>query len=383
MPANVIDEVTASMVIAKAVCAICGHEEHSLIGHLRDVHGITKEEYLAKYPGKQLISELGKVVYERILKREDIASTAAQTDFMSVETFGVGFGTDGKVSKPIKGYSGFTEADGVPGADPNYIFPADVTRDVLMGMSVGARIYASGPTGSGKTTLFEQIANRLGRPFWRQQFHKHMEPVELLGTWTVGSDGAMQYLYSGFVEALRKPAVICLDEFDSGNPGCTAIANAILERKPLVLSNKAGELVVPHPDSIIVATGNTTGMGDETGLYTSTDVQSYATMNRFGMHTTIGYLAEAVEIDLLRRIYPKMPTPEINDMVKTANLIRDGFVGGKITCPISTRQLIAWGQWMSMTGKPRRAFDLSFANAINAQDRKVVDELYQRVYGKR
>ncbi|MDX5368503.1 MAG: AAA family ATPase [Alphaproteobacteria bacterium] len=365
-------------------CRECGFRAHSLYGHIGEAHDMTPDEYQAKHEGAKLLSELGKKVFEANMKKSGPHVSYKPKGYDSMSVFGVGFGKDGDDAKPIPGYEGFTRDDGVPAADPYYVFPSDVSRDVLLGIATGAKIYAKGPTGSGKTSLFEQIAARLGRPFWRQQFHQEMEPVELLGTWTVGENNEMVYLYSGLAEALRVPSIICLDEFDSGNPGVTAIANALLEGKPLVLTNKGGEKIYPHDGCVIVATGNTNGMGDETGLYTSTAQQSYATMNRFNMTVVVDYMKAETELEILKRMFGERKLPEqfMRDIVKVANMIRDGFIGNKITVPISTRQVIAWANWLLMSGNARRSFNLAFANQLGQVDRGVVEEIYQRVFGK-
>ena len=315
------------------------------------------------------------------------------TDYMSQKTFGVGFGKDGNVDKAIPGYTGFESLQGavmVPKLDPNYRFQADVTRDFLMCMVAREMPYCSGPTGSGKTSLGEQFCAHTGRPFYRQQFHMEMEPSELVGTWTVVEGGHMVFLESGLVQALRLPSLIVLDEFDSGNPSCTAVIQAVLEGKPMVLSTKGGERVYKHPDCMIMATGNTNGQGDDTGLYTSTTVQSFATMNRFGMFIPINYMPAADETALLEAIFgqkadkPKgsgMPTAEISTIVAVANLIRDAFVSNKLSVVMSTRQTINWTRWYLMTGDRRRAFSLAFSNVLGPADRAVAEELYQRKCG--
>lgn len=380
-------------------CRICGHKSHSLYGHLDEIHGMTKEEYLAQFPGAPLLSPHGLEVYNQQLGGAKVHTqlaavaqsstprpSASEVAIPVLESFGIGFGKDGKKEKEIRGYAGFTEEDGVPAKDANYVFQQENTRSFILGMVGGGKVYLHGPTGSGKTTLPEQFAARTGRPFFRQQFYGEMEPTEILGTWTVVDGGSMVYLYSGLALAIQQPSVVVLDEYDSGNPTVTAICNALLEGKPLVLGNKGGERIQPHPDCLFVATGNTNGMGDETGLYTSTTVQSFATMNRFQMFLEVNYLEPTDEIDVLKRMYNQegsgVPSEILSDVVKVANFIREGFVGGKITAVMSTRQVINWCKWIRLTGNEKRSYDLAFGNQLGPVDRAVCEELFQRVFGK-
>lgn len=378
-----LNNISPEMIANKAKCAICGFEDHSLFSHIGNAHGLTPEQYEAAHPGARLLSDLGTMIHSQMIAERGAAAGAVSKAYDSMAVFGVGFGKNGRLAKPVMGYEGFTEKDGVPSLDPHYVFQPDPTRDFLLGITAGARIYLVGPTGSGKTTLPEQVAARTGRPFTRIQFHADMERMELTGTWAMVG-GEMRFLYSALVLALQKPSMIVFDEFDSGNPGVTAIANAVLEGKPLVIPEKGGERIWPHENCIIVGTGNTKGMGDDTGLYQSTSNQSYATMNRFGMTIPIDYMPSDHEVSLLKRLYSQgpqaMPDTEIVNMVKVAGLIRDAFEGGKIEVVISTRQVIAWGKWASMTASPGRAFKLAFLNATKATDAAVCASLFQRVY---
>lgn len=371
-----------------ATCLECGHKGHSLYTHIQSVHGMTIEQYQAKHNGAPVLSGYGERIKNQDPKLRSMAPRpVSKTTVPSSATFGVMFGKNNDVDKPIPAYSGFDAEDRVPVADPNYLFQAGPTRDFILGALSGAHIYLSGPTGSGKTTLPEQFASRTGRPFYRQQFHKEMETIELLGSWTVVEGGHFEYLHSGLAQAIQKPSVVVFDEYDSGNSSVTAIANGLLDNKPLVLPGKGGEHIYKHPECIIVATGNTNGMGDETGLYSSTSVQSFATMNRFGMFIPINYMPAEDEINLLNRIYgsnasrPKgMPLREIQDMIKLANMIRDGFLGNELSAVLSTRQVINWGKWLSMTGDTTRSFNLAFANQLGNVDRQAVNLMFQKIY---
>lgn len=387
---NAFADPDETLMTQTVQCAECGHKGHSLYTHINDAHGMTAEQYNAKHPGKPLLSAYAmKVQSGEISAAPAAARQLAPIDVSSMTAFGIGFGKAGDKDRPIRGYSNFTFDDGVPAIDPNYVFQKDATRDFLMVLAAGRQVYLSGPTGSGKTTLGEQFAARTGRPFYRQQFHREMEPVVVEGTWTVVEGGKFEYLYSGLALAMQQPSLICFDEYDSGNPATTAICNAILEGKPLVLPGKGGEKIYKHPDCLLMGTGNTNGMGDETGLYTSTTVQSFATMNRFDAFIPIDYLKAEDEVQLLTRLYgrseksPKgMPEQEIKDMVRIANMVREGFLGGMLSVVLSTRQLVSWGRWLSMTGDCSRSFNIAFANQLGKVDRGVVTNLYQKVYAR-
>ena len=75
---------------------------------------------------------------------------------------GVAFGIPGLAGKqfPAKGLTD----PGVPAIISNYVFRLPLLRKALTWMDgqAGRSIYLAGPAGSGKTSLAEQVAARLG-----------------------------------------------------------------------------------------------------------------------------------------------------------------------------------------------------------------------------
>lgn len=93
-----------------------------------------------------------------------------------------------------------------------------------------------------------------------------------------------------------------------------------------------------------VATANTNGGSDETGLYQGTLRQNLAAMDRFVL-CEVGYPTPLIEQHILERSAPALPTELRELMVKFANEVREKFMGegeGAIEVTFSTRSLIRW-----------------------------------------
>ena len=72
----------------------------------------------------------------------------------------------------------------------------------------------------------------------------------------------------------------------------------------------------------------------------------------------------------------------IADMVKVADLTRQGFINGDISTVMSPRTVIAWAQNATIFNDVGFAFRLSFLNKCDDAERALVAEYYQRVFGK-
>jgi cobaltochelatase CobS len=69
-------------------------------------------------------------------------------------------------------------------------------------------------------------------------------------------------------------------------------------------------------------------------------------------------------------------------MVRLANLSREAFRNGDISNLISLRTLISWGKNIEIFGSVKTAFILSFSNKVIDDEKAVIREFYQRVFGE-
>jgi hypothetical protein len=144
-----------------------------------------------------------------------------------------------------------------------------------------------GPTGSGKTHAVEQLAKALGLEFYTNGAISMDH--QLLGF----KDAAGNYHETPFRKAFGRPAVYLFDEIDSSdNSPLLALAGA--------MANGATEFpdafVERHPDSIIIAAGNTFGNG-ATAEFVGRNRLDGAIKSRFPVRISWGY-DEKLERDI-------------------------------------------------------------------------------------
>ncbi len=130
-----------------------------------------------------------------------------------------------------------------------------------------------------------------------------MEVAELVGHYTaIGGDLVWQD--GPLTVAMRYGHWFVLDELDLIDPAVVAGLNTIVEGAPLVVAENGGEVVQPHEDFRFIATGNTAGSGDATGLYQGTLRQNLAFMDRFWV-VEVGYPSPVQEEEILKKSVPK------------------------------------------------------------------------------
>lgn len=279
-----------------------------------------------------------------------------------------------------------------PSIDKSYMFRNELLSDLLMWADYGGKkegLYLTGPTGSGKSSIICQVAARLNYPVQRVTGHGRMELAELIGHYTaIGGDLIWQD--GPLTVAMRYGHWFLLDELDLIDPAVVAGLNTIAEGAPLVLAENSGEVVEPHEDFRFIATGNTAGSGDATGLYQGTLRQNLAFMDRFWV-VEVGYPIPEQEEIILKKAVPKLPGDIRTSMIQIAGQIRNLFSGQEngpqIEVTMSTRTLVRWAHMVLLYQSAQKvdpiyhALDRALGFRAEPATREALHEVVQRVIG--
>jgi cobaltochelatase CobS len=388
-------------------CRICGAMVHSIDLHLRKDPAHAKEpmtvaEYQRRYPDAPIISEVAQKKLDEQLAARKKAAEAAPVDKVSTDLDAIGFATSlgnlhevfslGRVKaamnargEPI-GITRYTPPsqflDMVPDVDPNYVFNLDVLKTLLQGLEMKIPTYLWGHAGTGKTTIYEQIAARTGRPMLRVQHTANMEEEHVIGGWRL-RDGKTVFDLGPLPMAMKNGWLYMADEYDFARPEVSSLYQAVLEGKPLIIkeADEANRVIRPHPAFRIVATGNTNGQGDETGLYNGTTMQNAANYERFGIVEKMPYMDAAIEARLVSQ-QADIPLDDAKRLVDFAGRVRNEFESSKLSNPISPRSLIYAGRIGLVRGSYMVGLEKAYINRLGSVDREAASQLAARVFPK-
>jgi cobaltochelatase CobS len=274
----------------------------------------------------------------------------------------------------------------IPEPDPSYVLPVDLATSILMAWELNEKVLCYGPTGAGKSSLIEQLCALTYRPFIRVNCTGDMDSSMIFGQLTA-KDGSTHWVDGAVTEAVRYGAVFAWDEWDVTPPEISMGLQWLLEDNgKLFLKDMPGaskdKMIIPHDNFKLVAIGNTQGQGDDTGAHAGTNVQNSATLDRFGTAVYVDYLSSDIEEKMLGNKWGGTLSPKATkELVKLANLIRQGYKAGQFNLTMSPRTLFSICKKLSMGVSLKKAYSTVYLNKLNDTQRKVADELFVKIYG--
>ena len=280
----------------------------------------------------------------------------------------------------------FSKADDrVPDRDDSYVFDPETTMAILAGFAFNRRVMVQGYHGTGKSTHIEQVAARLNWPCVRINLDAHISRIDLVGRDAIVLRDGLQVteFREGLLPwALQHPVALVFDEYDAGRPDVMFVIQRVLEAEGKLTLLDQNRVIRPDPGFRLFATANTVGLGDTSGLYHGTQQINQGQMDRWNVVVGLNYLPAETEGEIVSAKAPEMDKKTIADMVKVADLSRQGFMNGDISTVMSPRTVITWAQNTAIFKDIGFAFRVSFLNKCDEAERMLVAEYYQRVFGE-
>lgn len=278
----------------------------------------------------------------------------------------------------------------VPDIDEGYVFPIEQLISVIVALDARVRknVLLWGLHGSGKSTLAEQTCAYTNRPAIRVQHSIDTERPDILGQWTL-VDGKTVFQLGPLAKAMIHGLVYIADEYDFALPNVLAAYQAVLEPNGrLVIPNAPEEyqVIKPHPDFRFIATGNTNGGGDETGLYQGTQMQNAANYSRFQITEKIDYQDAETEARIVVNRIPKLPPEDAKQLINFGTKVRDAYANRTITNTLSTREIVNIAHLSCLRAREGKinwkyGIRVGFTNRMSTVDKAAIEAIAQRDFG--
>ena len=293
------------------------------------------------------------------------------------------FNIDTKMT--AKGFEEKTEW--VPEIDEGYIFDKDTTLSILAGFNHNRRVMVQGFHGTGKSTHIEQISARLNWPCVRINLDSHISRIDLLGKDAIKLKDGKQIteFQEGMLPwSIQNPVALVFDEYDAGRPDVMFVIQRILEVEGKLTLLDQNKVIKPHPSFRLFATTNTVGLGDVTGLYHGTQQINQGQMDRWHILSSLNYLDENQELKVVLSKVNEFNSNKnkeiLKNMIKLANLTRNGFENGDISILMSPRTVISWAQNYKIFKDIIDSFKLTFLNKCDDLEKPIIVEYFQRCF---
>jgi len=278
--------------------------------------------------------------------------------------------------------------DHVPIIDKDYKFDPETTRAILAGFADNRRVIIQGYHGTGKSTHIEQVAARLNWSCVRINLDSHISRIDLIGKDSIVIRDGKQIteFQEGMLPwAYQNPVALVFDEYDAGRPDVMFVIQRILESDSKLTLLDQSRIINPNRFFRLFATANTVGLGDTSGLYHGTQQINQGQMDRWNIVTTLNYLNNIEEEEIVLSKNKKLNNKEgkeiVRCMVSTADLTRSGFINGDISTVMSPRTVITWAENYLLFNDIEYSFKLAFLNRCDELERSVIEEYYQRSFG--
>lgn len=258
-----------------------------------------------------------------------------------------------------------------PAVDPFYVVERSQMAMLMTAIERGTNVWLAGPAGTGKSTMPEQACAALGRPFVKIGMTRQTEIEALVGGMglrngaTIWEDGAL-------VKAMRCPGtVILIDELTLAPAGVQAIFQLVADdHRSITLPT--GEVVKAADGVVFVVADNTTGCGDEGGLYAGTNISNAALVTRFKRMIVVDYLSAAKEAEALANhtACPLDAARHLADFVTQARRLpaMQGVV-------MSLRQMVGMVQCVQDGFDAKDAFVSTISSRMPATERACIEAL--------
>ena len=274
----------------------------------------------------------------------------------------------------------------IPQVDDNFV-PFGNYKDVkqIIKSGVFVPVFITGLSGNGKTHSVEQACASLKRELVRCNITIETDEDDLLGGFRL-QDGNTVWHDGPVVEALQRGSILLLDEVDLASNKILCL-QSLLEGKGVYLK-KVNRYVKPAPGFNVIATANTKGKGDDTGMFIGANILNEAFLERFAFTFEQDYPTPSVEQKILTRYFCELLGEKalkddfvevtVKDLTTWAEIIRKTYDDGGVDSVITTRRLINIVKAYAVWGDLEKSIQVCI-NRFDDDTKNVFQQLFTKL----
>jgi len=275
-----------------------------------------------------------------------------------------------------------------------------------------------GPAGCGKSTLLKLLIQKVfGVDPYEMSLNGEMSVSDFFGVRAL-RNGSTEWDEGPITLAMQEKRPIIVDELDAAPPEILYCMYRVLEKpkpvhiptfaddegNPLILDPwNDGEAIVPKTRTnkktgatkivkvkqkvkskfTIACTANTTGRGDDSGMYRGAQVLNEAFLDRYSLFLRLDYPPVDAETEVLvRRVGIKRTLAR-----KIATVAHDARQAlkdaAKLNCTFSVRRTLNWAESVKHLGcSVEQGFVASVMSRASVDDAEALAEVYQRTFSE-
>lgn len=277
----------------------------------------------------------------------------------------------------------------IPDEDPNWVWNRPITEAFALAMHEDDTTLLHGLQGTGKSCLAEQWCAKLRIPYWRMSCNRETREAHFLGSPGIKYNDEGQMVIEQeptiLTDSLRYGGLFCEDEAFRHNSALVLQSLREKSNRTVILPDAAGrtaeerKLKAPEGKWWYVLTDNTTGSGDETGIFDA-EVQDASTLDRIDASIEVKYLTKSQERTMLKK-HCDLNEDIINAMINFANAVRRSFAKQEIMATLSVRGLLAWANKIELMGSIGKALQVSWSSKLSTDDQVVIADMFHQAFG--
>ena len=267
----------------------------------------------------------------------------------------------------------------IPEKMSNYV-PFGHFKDVkgIIKSKIFFPVFVTGLSGNGKTLMIEQVCAQLKRELFRVNITIETDEDDLMGGHTL-QGGDIMFREGPVIKAMRKGAVLLLDEVDLGSNKLMCL-QSVLEGKGYLIK-KTGEWVTPAKGFTILATANTKGQGSDDGKFIGTQIMNEAMLERFAITMQQEYPPVKTEKSILSKemeLTGAVDSDFVEKLVDWADIIRKSYYEGAIDDVVTTRRLVHIVNAFRMFGDKIKSITMCISR-FDEETRMSILDLYTKI----